>query len=544
MESIIENFRFLVIETENQVKLTYGLLSDFRISVLEKILSKDDYIDNLKATVENACFSRIQILRGHVDQKKINDIRALHIISVNLERIADFCVNIARQTEYLSDIAFFRRYDYHSIFTEIQKGLSPVPRVFDNRGLTGALEICRIESRIDQLYIENFDRIMIELKKGKQVENLVTTIFIFRYLERIGDSLLNIGEALIFAILGDRIKIRQFDALQKTLSESGFEEDLSDIDFSSFWGSRSGCRISKVGRKKKSSYKSQGVFKEGVLRKIKLEQENIRKWERIQPGIAPKIFGYHENQDTASLLVEFLPGCTLDQIILTEDSDTVRNVIFIFEEILGDIWRRTLAPGPFPTDYMTQLNSRLDAVRQVHPGFFRPQQRVGSHRSPSSQDLIRACADLEKGTPAPFSVFIHGDFNANNIVFNREEQKINFIDLHRSRDADYVQDASVFLVSIFRMPVFDPELRERLNTVTLYFYEWFSDFAQANADSTFSFRLALALARSFYTSIRFELNRNFAKEMYLRSLFLLERIYSHQGKPLAEFTLPENILFY
>ncbi len=544
MEYIIENFRFLVIEAETQVKLTYGLLSDFRISVLEKILSKDDYIDNLKATVENACFSKIHILKGHVDQKKINDIRALHIISVNLERIADYCVNIARQTEYLSDLAFFRRYDYHSMFTEIQKGLSRIIPVFNGRGLSGALEICRIESRMDQLYKESFDRIMVELKEGRQVGNLITTIFIFRYLERIGDALLNIGEALIFAILGDRIKIRQIDALQKTLSEAGFKEDLSDIDFSSFWGSRSGCRISKVGQKNPASFTTQGVFKEGVLKKIKREQENIRRWEEIYPGIVPKIFGYHENQDTASLLVEFLPGCTLDQIILTENADSVRDVIFIFEETLSDIWQKTLTPGPFDTDYMAQLKSRLEGVYRVHPQFYRPAQHLGALRIRSSEDLIHACTDLEKSAPAPFTVFIHGDFNVNNIVFNQGEEKVYFIDLHRSRKADYVQDASVFLVSIFRMPVFDLELRERLNTVTLYFYEWFADFALKNADSTFQFRLALALARSFYTSIRFELNRDFAREMYLRSLFLMEQTSAHQGRPLSDFILPESVLFY
>ncbi|MFP4347833.1 MAG: phosphotransferase, partial [Desulfococcaceae bacterium] len=270
----------------------------------------------------------------------------------------------------------------------------------------------------------------------------------------------------------------------------------------------------------------------------------IRRWEEIYPGIVPKIFGYHENQDTASLLVEFLPGCTLDQIILTENADSVRDVIFIFEETLNDIWQKTRTPGPFDTDYMAQLKSRLDGVHRVHPHFYRPAQKLGALRVPSSDDLIQACTDLEKSAPAPFTVFIHGDFNVNNIVFHQGEEKVYFIDLHRSRKADYVQDASVFLVSIFRMPVFDIELRERLNTVSLYFYEWFTDFAHKNADTTFPFRLALALARSFYTSIRFELNRDFAREMYLRSLFLMEQTSAHRGRPLSDFILPESVLFY
>ncbi len=542
LESIIENSKFLVIETENQVKLTYGLLNDFNEKLLEKIASKDDYIDNLKTTVENRCFSRIY--NANIGEKEINDIRAVHIICVNLERIADYCVNIARQLHYLTESSFIHQYDYKGMCALIQKGLSKITRVFDRKDLSGALEICRSEFYLDMLYKKNFDQIMQELRLGNQVENLITVIFIFRYLERIGDSLLNIGEALIFAIIGDRIKIRQFEALEKTLSESGFAGTLSDIDFSSIWGSRSGCRIGKVGNKSPSGFKSQGIFKEGAVKKIKQEQENISRWEEIFPGLVPKVFGYYEKVDSASLLIEFLPGCTLDQIVLTESNEMVQNVIFIFEQTLAEIWESTIEAGPFQTDYMKQLRARLDAVRQVHPHFYRIEKRIGNLSIPSSKELIEACEQIETQLAAPFTVFIHGDFNTNNIVYNHEEQKVNYIDLYRSKRADYVQDASVFLISNFRLPVFEPKLRKRINDVIQHFLEYFSAFAEKQNDNTYQIRMALALARSYYTSSRFELNYIFAKEMFLMSHFLMERIVAHNGKPWETFKLPAEILFY
>lgn len=544
METIRDNFRFLIIEAENQVKLTYGLLTHFDVRVLEKIAAKDDYIDNLKNTIENNCFSTIHSSKGGLDQKTVNDIRALHVMALNLERIADFCVNIGRQTRYLSDIAVLADYDFGSMFSEIRKALQQIAAVFTAKDLNGALSICRSEFRLDFLYKDNFDRIMVKLKTGKQAADLVTAIFIFRYLERIGDAILNIGEALIFSIIGDRIKIRQMEALEKTLSESGFEGCLRDIDFTSIWGSRSGCRISRVGRKRPMGFKSQGIFKEGDIRKIREEYENILKWDAVFSGIAPKIFGYYEKSVTASMLVEFLSGCTLEQVILTEKSDVIRNVIFIFEQTVADIWQRTLQQGPIQTNYMRQLRDRFDAIHQVHPEYARPAFRIGSLKVRSTADLVDACSRIERAVPAPFSVFIHGDFNTNNIIYNHEDQKIHYIDLHRSRQADYVQDVAVFLVSNFRMPVFDLELRERINTVCLYFYEFFSGFAEMNADATFNARLALALARSFYTSTRFELARRFSKEMALRSHYLMERLADHEGRPWAHFRLPEDVLFY
>ncbi len=543
LDTILENARLLLTEARYQVKMTCGLLNDFSDGLLEKIAAKDDYIDNLKTTVENHCFSKIHG-RGHMDEKEVNAVRSLHVICTNLERICDFCVNIARQTHYLSDRSVMHRYDYPPMFTEIQKGLERIIRVFRNQDLSGALEICRTEFTLDQMYKTSFDQIMAEIREGKGVEDLITVIFIFRYLERIGDSLLNVGEALIFAIIGDRIKIRQFEALQKTLTESGFEGTLGDIDFNSIWGSRSGCRIGKVEDKRIGRTKAQGIFKEGIKKKIKLERENIKRWEEIYPGLAPRVFGYYERRETASMLIEFLSGCTLDQVLLTESEEILGNVLFIFEQTLGEVWESTLRRHPLRTDYMEQLQSRLEAVRRVHPHFIRNPKGINGMPIQSSQELIAACGRVERSVQAPLTVFIHGDFNVNNIVYNHDKETINYIDLYRSRDADYVQDASVFLVSNFRLPVFEPRIRGRLNEVILHFYRRFLGFADAHRDETFQVRMALALARSFYTSSRFELNFRFAKDMYHRAHYLMERMVGHADKPWEAFRLPLDVLIY
>ena len=107
MKRMIANFKLLAIETENQIALTHGLLSDFKIEVLEEINAKDDYIDNLKTVVENDCFSSIYTMTRSPDMAPLNRLRALQIICVNLERIADFCVNIARQNPISHQQGFY-----------------------------------------------------------------------------------------------------------------------------------------------------------------------------------------------------------------------------------------------------------------------------------------------------------------------------------------------------------------------------------------------------------------------------------------------------
>ena len=543
LDEIRENFTFLTLEISGQVQATFDFLNAPGDRLYSRICSRDDYIDNLKATVENACFSRIHGT-DPLSSEEINTIRSIHIICINLERIADFCVNITRQMEFLSFSEFIHLFNYQSMLQEIQRTIVRIIPAFDERNLSAALDICRSEYILDTLYKKEFDRIMTELDSNQSSHDLVTTLFVFRYLERIGDSLLNIGEAMLFLILGEKIKIHQFDALQQTLSASGYAGALTEIDFKSIWGSRSGCRISMVGHKTESQDKSQSIFKEGNPDKIRKEKASIEQWESIYPGLTPRVFGYHEGADTASLLVEFLPGCTLDEVILTASEDIVLNALFLLENVLIDIWEHTLTHKPAPIDYIRQMTKRLDDSRRLHPELIRQKTGIGSMEILSTRDMIDRCAVVESTVQAPFTVLCHGDFNANNVVYDHISQRIRYIDVYRSHADDYVMDSAVFLVSNFRKPIFDPVLRDRLNMVIYTFLNRVKQFASDHGDRTFTVRLALALSRNFFTSIRFERNSDFAKEMVLRSYYLMEKIIHY---PLADwntFSFSEDILYY
>lgn len=538
LEAIKENFRFLVFEVEGQIKLTARLLEACEPELLDKIAVKDDYIDNLKSVLENKCFSRLTE-ENIVAREDLNAVRAIHIMTVNLERIGDFCVNIARQTRYLSSVNFIHRMEHRDMVETIETTLSRVIPVFQNRDLAGALRICRSEYHLDRMFKERFDEILSSLRKGKDIEDLLTTLFIFRYLERIGDAMLNIGEALLFAIKGEKLKIEQYETLRETLSNSQLTATLTDVEVSAILGSRSGCRISRIQPKQGN----QGIFKEGNKIKIQREHENMRQWEAIQPGLVPGIFGYHENNGSAAIIVEYLSGLTLEEMVLDSEGAALNACLESLMNTIGDIWRKTLKPGPFETDYMTQLNKRIEGVRRVHPQFYRTQKTLGDVEILSSDRLIQACSEIERSLFAPCHVFIHGDFNINNVFYEPKMAVIRYIDLYRSGYADYVQDASVFLVSNYRLPIFDNAVRERLNRITQSFLAFFKGFSEEIEDKTFDARMALALARSFYTSTRFELNPGFSRAMFMSAHFLMESLVSHRGT-WDTYKIPEEVLFY
>lgn len=161
---------------------------------------------------------------------------------------------------------------------------------------------------------------------------------------------------------------------------------------------------------------------------------------------------------------------------------------------------------------------------------------------PSFMSLLDKVENIEKDLISPFSVLIHGDFNIDNIIYDNRTDKIRFIDLHRSSLGDYIQDISVFMVSSYRLQVFDTKVRRRINQTICGFYIYAAEVAKEAGDKTFALRLALDLARSLITSTRFVLDKDIACDMLLRSRYLMEAVARVKPGHYSRFKLPEDAI--
>ena len=536
---IKDNLTFLAVEVGKQLQKTESLLASESLAGGQGVVQKDDYVDNLKTFIQRKCFAQAAVIKPG-DDAAVGLLKAIDVIAVNLERISDFCENIISQTKFIEEPELVDEFDFKPLFKEVRTGVKLVTEALFDRDTQQALRICRTEHVLDRLYAQAFRRILRKLEKGTHVQTLVTLLFIFRYLERAGDSLLNIGEAILSALLGERIKIDQFRALEDSLETADLEQALSEVALESVKETKSGARISRVRRGEDSDPGRLVIFKDGRMEKLLDERRSIETWNRLMPGLVPQIYSFNHRGDYGSILFEYIEGVNFDDLLVGGNASEIADALKAIMNTLLEIWTRSREETPSAPRFLAQMTKRVQEVYALHPEFRGKRQNIGSVVAYPLDELVERARPLDDKLVCPFSVYIHGDFNVDNIIFDDDAKAVHFIDLHRSAMSDYVQDVSVFLVSNHRLQVLERPIRRLIHQTMVHFFNFAKTYAQENEDKTFDVRLALGLARSYATSTRFVLDKGFARSMFHRAQYLLESVLAADS--LEDFELMEDVL--
>ncbi|MDR0549632.1 MAG: phosphotransferase [Deltaproteobacteria bacterium] len=470
-------------------------------------------------------------------------LQAISSIASRLDRVADLLLNLDGQAGYLQDQSFLNAYHLEEFFTAIFKGLDLIYPAIEKRDVSLAVKLGQLEEKLDALYADRFQKLIAEFGGDVNPENLVTTLMIIHYLERTGDMFLEIGEKIIYFIMGENIKLEQFKALGAGLKATGQSLEPSRLDFQSIWGGRSGCRIGVVGGQESEK---PVLFKHGPAFKLNMERENLERWAALRPGLTPEVKAFvpaREGQE-AALILEFVPSRTLQAFFLENAQvEALEGLKLAFETMIG-LWRTTKEDKTSRAEFTRQAESRLSEATTLYPELMSHFGSLGDLKIPPIEKLMLKAKTVEAGLKAPFTVRIHGDFNLSNLLYNPTTSSLRVIDLYRSRESDYIQDVSVMLVSIVRLPVFEPKRRELLTIAALEASRLIDGFAKEMGDLTYESRLAFGLARSFVTSTRYILKEKLAARFVSRARYLWGKLVEHSQKGLSwpSFTFSREIL--
>ena len=502
----------------DQLERALRCFHDLDPALADEVIERDDVIDNLNLSLEERCFDLAAAPGLSAEDRRM--ARAAVKIALNLERIGDTGTHIAKRVRLvIRDQAM----PVDFVFPELEAAaLRAVREVLDalaEQDLERARQACLRESEFDVRYVAYIGEARRRMQGyPSEVPYLLHCLAVMKYLEKVADYVLNIGEQTIFLSTGRRLKFSQYQQLGELVPESA----PGEMQFRPYWDGISGAVVAQVRR-----HGTPAIYKEGARRKIEQEAEKLEAWGRIPGDFTPRVLGSVTVKDREALLREFVDSPLLSELYLSPaPRDAKLTATRRLLDAVNVVWRYTLVPQRPRIDYVDQIRRRLPEVYALHPEF-QPLVAEGIPVGPDTvplEDLLVRAEALEPDLAPPVSVWLHGDFNANNVLYHEPTGQVKFIDVHRSRLGDYLQDIGVFVMSMERRPGQTPALLDDFAAINQVVEGFARRFAAEHGDAAFDRRLHLSLARSCITSCRVVADAAQAERLLRRGLSLLSLV--------------------
>ncbi|MCJ7665368.1 MAG: phosphate signaling complex protein PhoU, partial [Actinobacteria bacterium] len=140
------------------------------------------------------------------------DLRFIHSISIiikHLERIGDLAVNIAKIVKRLSAEEEKGKIDREIIDLLVEMGnlvkpeLNEALEAFKNRDAKLASKLGKSDDAVDEIQKLIFKKLFSSHKGEEDIKFVTNIVLASRYLERIGDQSVNIGDRVLYFLTGD-----------------------------------------------------------------------------------------------------------------------------------------------------------------------------------------------------------------------------------------------------------------------------------------------------------------------------------------------------
>lgn len=194
---------------ESQIDDALAALRTFDRAAADRVRMNDQAINELFRQIREQVFQVIA-----TQQPVARDLRSLmgvQYIAVELERIGDYAVRIARRTSTLAGLPHGPLRPEFGLMGELaSQQVRDILDTLIEDDAAQAREVAAKDSEIDRLYNRLFDDLIEDMGKGTDAEDAlrsVTLINIAHNLERIGDRVVNVAEDIVFLNSGEVVEL-------------------------------------------------------------------------------------------------------------------------------------------------------------------------------------------------------------------------------------------------------------------------------------------------------------------------------------------------
>ena len=179
-------------------------LIDANVELAREVIKKDQDMDDLSLRIENLCMELLAL-----QQPMARDLRriiGILKIGIDLERIGDLAVDVARVTAQSQNKIQITKLEYIPRMAEISKKmLMESMEALLNNDADMARQVTKWDYEIDWLYVKARDKLLnIIIERPEVIKEGTSLLMVNRHLERTGDHICNICETIVYMVEAKR----------------------------------------------------------------------------------------------------------------------------------------------------------------------------------------------------------------------------------------------------------------------------------------------------------------------------------------------------
>ncbi|MBI4640518.1 MAG: phosphate signaling complex protein PhoU [Candidatus Tectomicrobia bacterium] len=208
LQKLKQDLLYMASLAESMVDQSVKALKERKEELLKEVFQKEEKLNRLQIEIDDRCF---ELLALH--QPMATDLRfiiATMKITSDLERIGDLAINIAQNTtSLLKHPPLKPLIDIPRMAEIAQKMLRDSLDAFVNRDVALARDVVLRDDEVDALKDQVFRELLTYMiSDPTTIPRALDLILVSRHLERVGDHATNIGEDVIYMVLGKDIRHR------------------------------------------------------------------------------------------------------------------------------------------------------------------------------------------------------------------------------------------------------------------------------------------------------------------------------------------------
>jgi phosphate transport system protein len=188
---------------EEQIDDCINALAEQDAKLAEKLMEKDDIVDDMEKEIEAKCIRLIAKQQPlAIDLRRI--FTAIKIVT-DLERVADYAVDIAKITVRLKDEKYIKPLiDIPRMADIVQSMIKDSLDAYVKLDAEMAEKISKRDDEVDSIYKQVFRELLVFMMEDpKTITQATQFLFVCKFLERVGDHVTNICEWIIYLVTGE-----------------------------------------------------------------------------------------------------------------------------------------------------------------------------------------------------------------------------------------------------------------------------------------------------------------------------------------------------